>query len=72
MEHSPQSSNGTAATTPLNRRTRATAVKHPAASRRGTKSCVRDRDRDVDTGLKQILNMRVGCWRPPIHVNSTL
>ena len=25
----------------------------------------------VDTGLSQIMNMRVGCWRPPMLANLT-
>ena len=25
----------------------------------------------VDTGLTQILNMRVGCWQPPMLANVT-
>jgi hypothetical protein len=25
----------------------------------------------VETGLTQILNMRVGCWRPPMYVTVT-
>ena len=25
---------------------------------------------DVGTSLDDILNMRVGCWRPPVYVND--
>ena len=25
----------------------------------------------VDTGLNQIMNMRVGCWQPPMLANVT-
>jgi hypothetical protein len=27
-------------------------------------------DCEIDTGIAAILNMRVGCWRPPIYVRD--
>jgi hypothetical protein len=26
-------------------------------------------EQDVETGLSHVLNLRVGCWRPPVHVD---
>jgi hypothetical protein len=27
-------------------------------------------ERELETGIAAILNMRVGCWRPPIYVKD--
>ena len=31
-------------------------------------TCTDVRVTDVNTGISEVLNMRVGCWRAPVHL----
>jgi hypothetical protein len=46
--------------------TRAMATRPTVTSRGSARS-----DQEVETGLWHVLNLRVGCWRPPVHVDLT-
>jgi hypothetical protein len=58
---------GTPPTTRVEQRTLPTRA---MVMRRTFTSCGSLRpDQEVETGLSHVLNLRVGCWRPPVHVD---